>query len=239
MTTYQDIRLGRGLVWAGIAVGFAVAIVTAIVNLVSGDGTPFTALAFLALLAIPPTMAVISLDRRPSLLTAAAMAAVVQGFITLTSFGLIEFIPAILWAWAGQRRPRPALEPGWATWARPLIAAASILPLVVMFMHVDPRCTTTAADGTVISTTIDEKAATGWRLELGSSGSSATGSDGITRSCTSDTVQGWEALVSIALSALILAGVSRWPTAVQIHRELGEEGVSVPSAANAANGRRV
>lgn len=234
MTTYQDIRLGRGLVWAGIAVGFALAIALAIVNLVSGEGTPFTALAFLAMLAIPPTMALISLDRRPSLLTAATMAAVIQGFITLTSLGLIEFLPAILWAWAGQRRPRPALEPAWATWVRPLIAALSILPLVVMFIHLDPRCTTTAADGTVISTTVDEKAATGWRLELGSSGSSTTGSDGITQSCTSNTVQGWEALVSVAVSAMILVGVSRWPTAIQIHQELARDAEPEPTAADAS-----
>ncbi len=221
MTTYQDIRLGRGLVWAGIAIGYGIAVAAAILSLVNSEGSLLSPFAFLAMLAISPTMATIALDRRPSLLTAAAMAAVVQGFVSLSSLGLIEFIPAILWALAVQRRPRSALEPSWATWARPVIAAVSILPLFVMFIHSDPRCTVTAADGTVISSTVDEGAAAGWRLQLGSSGSSSTGEDGITRSCTSDTVQHWEAGLSVLVSLSLLAATFRlWPTAISLNPSL-------------------
>lgn len=217
MTTYQDIRSSRKLVWAGIAIGYALALTIALLNLIGGEGTPLTALAFFAMVAIPPSMAAFALDRRPALLTAASMAALVQGFVLLSSVvGLVEFIPAILWTLAGQKRPRQPVAPGWATWARPLLAAATVLPLIVMFIHLDPRCTVTSADGTLISSSIDENAPTGWRLELGSSASSSTGTDGLTRSCTSDTVQHWEAALSVAVSVVITTSIyRRWPMTAQ------------------------
>jgi hypothetical protein len=232
MNTYLDIKSGRRLIWAGIVFGAAVALALAIATYMSNDGSALRATATFGLVSIPAALALLSLDRRPSLLTAAAMAALVQGVILLTSgLGLLQVIPAILWYLAGQKRPRSAAAPGWATWARPLLAVATLLPLVVMFSHLDPICTVTDADGRVLSSEVDSDARSGWApLSLGSSAGSSTDSDGVTRSCTSDTVQPWESAASLAVSVLIVGLASRWPTANQLDGE---------SKIVAASGRRV
>jgi len=219
MTTYRDIKTGRRLIWAGILIGLSIALAIAIYT--SEDGSILKALAFFALMSIPAAFALLALDRRPSLLTAAAMAALVQGVLLLTSgIGLLQVIPAILWYLAGQRRPRAAAAPTWAIWARPLLAVATLLPLVVMFSHLDPICTVIDADGTVLSSEIDTDAPSGWALlSLGSSGGSSTDSDGVTRSCTSDTVRPWESALSLAVSALIVGLATRWPTATRLIEE--------------------
>jgi len=220
MTTYHDIKLGRGLVWAGSAFGYAVAIVITVINLSTEDGTVLSALAFLLMLSIPSTFAVLSLDRRPSLLTAATMSAVLAGVLLLTSLvGLVYVVMAILWYLAGQRRPRPAVAPEWAAWARPLLAAAAILPLVVMMIHLDPRCTITDAEGNVTVTT-DTEFPTGWRWSFGASGTTTSDGSGST-SCTSDTTQPWEALLSMGVSAGVVVVASRWPTAETLEPTLG------------------
>ncbi len=170
----------------------------------------------MAALSIPPTMALFSLDRRPSLLTAASMSAIVLGFLLLP-IALTGIVPAILWSFAVQRRPRPATAPRWAVWGRPLLAAAVVVPVFVLFVHLDPRCTVTAADGTIISNMVDETAPSGWSFQMMSSGSSSTSSSGETSSCTSDTQQPWESALSIATSFAILGGVlALWP---QLDRE--------------------
>lgn len=227
MTTYRDIKTGRRLIWAGIVFGAAVALAMAIAGYMSDDGYVLRSLALLGFMSIPAAFALLALDRRPSLLTAAAMAALVQGVLLLTSgLGLLQVVPAILWYLAGQKRPRPAPAPTWATWARPLVAVTTLLPLLVMFSHLDPVCTVTDADGTVVSSETDPGARSGWApLSLGSSSSSSTDSDGVTRMCTSDTVRLWEAVLSIAVSASIVAAATRWPTATRL-AELSRQGVA-------------
>lgn len=229
MTTYQDIRSSRKLIWAGIAIGYGIAVATAIVSTVAGDGPSLTALALMTVLAIPPTLALFSLDRRPSLLTAASMSAVVLGVLLLpiAFFGIIS---AILWGFAVQRRPRSTTTPRWATWGRPLLAAVVVLPVLVLFVHLDPRCTVTAADGTKISTTVDETAPSGWSFQMSSSGSSSTSSDGVTSSCTSDTQQPWESALSVFTSLAILWGVfALWPKADREAADLLEPGDTLPA----------
>jgi hypothetical protein len=177
-----------------------------------------SALAFTLMLSIPSTVAVLALDRRPSLLTVATMSAVFTGVLLLTSLvGLGYVVMAILLYLAGQRRPRPPAVPVWATWARPLLAAATILPLIVMMIHTDPRCTMTDADGnvTVIS---DTEFPTGWRWSFGSSGTTTSDGDGST-SCTSDTTQPWEALASMGVTAAVVFTASKWPTAASLNRD--------------------
>ncbi len=221
MTTYRDIKTGRRLIWAGIVFGQSIAVALAIATYMSDEGSLLRAAAILALMSIPAVFALLSLDRRPSLLTAAAMAALVQGVLLLTSgLGLLQVIPAILWYLAGQKRPRAAAAPAWATWARPLLAVATLLPLVVMFSHLDPMCTVTDADGTVISSEIDTDARSGWApLSLASSTGSSTDSDGVTQSCTSDTVRPWESALSMAVSVFIVGLATRWPKATRIVEE--------------------
>jgi hypothetical protein len=215
MTTYQDIKSGRRLTWTGIVI--AVAVSLAVASFAGKEGTVLTAMAFFALMVLPAALAYLALDRRPSLLTAAAMAALLQTVLLLTSgLGFLQLIPAILWYLAGQRRPRPAAAPRWATWGRPLLAAASLLPLLVMFVHLDPECTTTDADGTVVSSGVDASAPSGWGFGFGTSGSTSTDSDGVTRSCTSNTVRPWESALSLVVSAAIVGLAVRWPTSNQL-----------------------
>jgi hypothetical protein len=215
MTAYQDIKAGRRLTWIGIVAALALGL--AVASFTVEEGTVLTSMALFALMVLPAALAYLALDRRPSLLTAAAMAALLQSVLLLTSgLGFLQLVPAILWYLAGQKRPRPAAAPRWATWGRPLLAAATVLPLLVMFVHLDPECTITDADGTVVSSGVDTNAPTGWSFGFGSSGSSSTDSDGVTRSCTSNTIRPWESALSLVLSAAIAGLVMRWPTSNQL-----------------------
>lgn len=219
MTAYRDIKAGRRLTWIGIVAAVAIASGLAAASFASDENTIMTSFALLALMLLPAALAYLSLDRRPSLLTAAAMAAILQSVLLLTSgLGLLQLIPAILWYLAGQKRPRPAAAPRWSTWGRPLLAAATLLPLLVMFVHLDPICTVTDADGTAISSEVDANAPSGWTLSLGAltSSRSGTDSDGVTRSCTSDTVRPWESALSLVVSAAIVGLAVRWPTSNQL-----------------------
>lgn len=220
MTTYRDIKTGRRLIWAGIIFGTSIALTLAIASYLSEDGSAIMAVALFALMAIPGAFALLALDRRPSLLTAAAMTALVQAVLLLTSgLGLLQLIPAILWYLAGQKRPRAAAAPTWATWARPLLAVATLLPLLAMFSHLDPMCTVTDGDGTVIGSEVDTNAPSGWTVSLGSSTGSSTDAGGVIRSCTTDTVRPWESALSLAVSALIVGLATRWPTATRLFGE--------------------
>jgi hypothetical protein len=217
MTTYRDIKVGRGLVWAGILLGYVVAIGVTVSNLTTEYGTVLTALAFLMVLSIPSTMALLALDRRPSLQTAATMSAILIGVLLLFAvIGLAYVVMAILWYQAGQRRPRPPIAPVWASWARPLLAAATILPLIVTMIHLDPRCTITDADGNVTISS-DTEFPAGWGWSYGAS-VTTTSDDRESASCTTDTTQPWEALLSMGVSASVVVLASRWPTASNLDR---------------------
>lgn len=212
MSTYSNIKSTRRLVWFGIWLGYATAVTIAILNLASGDDTSLSAMAFLAMVSLPPTMAVLSLDRRPSLLNVAIMAALLEG-IVLAPVAWILFVAAVLWVLSlRQRSSVPPAPKGSSVW-RPLLAAATVLPLLVMFAHLDPVCTITDAEGRVSEVEADTFPE-GWRwFGLGSiSTESSTGGDFTSRRCVSDTVQPWEAALSIALTGMITVIALRWPT---------------------------
>jgi hypothetical protein len=213
MTAYDDIKTSRRLMWAGIVLGYALAVTVAVFNLTSDDGSILTALAFLAMLSIPSTMALLSLDRRPSLRTTAAMSALFPAFLLLgAGFGLVYVVVAILWYLAGQKRPRPAASPEWAFWARPLLAAAIVLPMFALTVHRDPQCTVTAADGTV-TVTEETPYPTGWSFGLTTTTGTTSSTGTETKSCVSDMTVWWEASLSILLSAGIITLAWQWPTA--------------------------
>jgi hypothetical protein len=219
MSTYTDIKNSRRLIWGGIAIGYVIALALAIANLNSEEGTLLSALAFLGWLAIPPSLAVTSLDRRPSLLAVAAMGAVLQGVILITSIGLLELVPAILWYLAARRRQREAVAPRGAFWIRPLLAAATLIPLLVLLVHLDPLCTVTAPDGSVARTYVEDGARTGLSFQLGGMTSTSGSGGGETTTCTTDIIVGWEAAASVALSGLYVALiVTFWPTADRLAR---------------------
>ncbi len=214
-TKYNEIRAARRLVWLGIGLGLATAITIAAISLVSSTSdSPLAAVALLLMASLPSTLAYLSLDRRPSLLPAAAMSAALIGIVTLAAgIGAIFLIAALLWAMSIRRRPRRQPSPKWATLMRPGIAALTLLPLIAMVSHLDPICTVVDSDGNVIEERIDPRAETGWRLSAGGSvvGSSVS-TDGSAETCSNNVIEHWEG----GLSALIALGVGglavRWPT---------------------------
>lgn len=214
-TTYDQIKTSRRLTGIGIGLGYAMAVAIAVINLTTSDGTPFTALAFLATMSLPSTMALVSLDRRPALLTAASMSALLLGVITLTSgVGVILIVVGVLWALAIRRRPSATSpDPRWAALTRPAIAALTVVPLLAMSSHLDPMCTVTNSEGTVIEVEAQASARSGWTLPFGgtTSGSSVS-EEGQTETCASDTVRPWEAGLSILISIALVGIASRWPT---------------------------
>ncbi len=86
MSVYETIRLNRRVIWAGIIVGYAVAAALVVIGIVNGDdpGTVLGSVALGVAASVAPTIALISLDRRPALLPAASLAAVMLGVIDLT-----------------------------------------------------------------------------------------------------------------------------------------------------------
>lgn len=212
--TYEDIKSGRRLTWAGIAVGAIAALAVGIVNLRSDEGSVPSAIAFLVVLALPSTLGYLSLDRRPSLLGAAAMSGVLLGVITLSGgIGFVLLISSLLWAMAIRKRRRGFPEPGRGSLMRVGLAALTVLPLIALVAHLDPICTVIDADGTVIERRVDESAPSGWRLSPGStsSGFSLT-SEETTETCSSNVIEPWEAGLSVLVSLSIAALALRWPT---------------------------
>lgn len=216
MGTYDDIRSTRRLVLVGAWLGLAAStagLVLFLINVEFATGSVLGMVAWVAVLAVPSMWAFRSLDRRPTLLPAAAMGALVVGLVELFVFvPPVHLIAALVFWLAARRRPAPGAPV--ASWKRPLMAATLVLPALVMSSHLDPVCTTVGADGTTETTQVGEG---GWSLGLGGSSSSTTASsssgfDAVeTTTCSSDTTVWWEGVAGLAVAlAVALPGV-RWP----------------------------
>lgn len=212
--TYSEIKTGRRLVWAGISLGWVTAVTVAGINLASDGDSPLAAIALLLVVSLPSTLAYLSLDRRPSLLAAAAMSAALLGVVTLAGgLGVILLIAAVLWALSIRRRPATAPEPRRAAVLRPALAALTLLPLFAMVSHLDPICTVVDATGSVVERRDDPTADSGWRLPVGGSvAGSSISTEGSTETCSSNVVEHWEAGLSALLSLGVAGLALRWPT---------------------------
>lgn len=218
MSVYETIKLNRRVVWGGIALGYLLAAVLAGIRIVNVGDTPGEVLGSLALgvaAGVAPTLALISMDRRPTLLPAASMSAVALGVIELTLLP-VWLLLALAWWWAYSRRQVKVevSRPMW--WARVAMALGVVLAVFALFVHLDPRCTETMADGTVREVDpADSGFESGWRF--GSSGSPAesSGEGGpggpVASSCTSDTIVWGEALASLLISSSVVVAGLRWP----------------------------
>lgn len=225
MNIHEDIIRNRRQVRVGIALGYAIAVALAAIRLVNTDpatlGETLGSLALGATLATPATLALLSLDRRPTLLPAAAVGALVSGIVTLWLLP-IWLAVAYLWyrAWSG--RPVRATVPQARSAAVIGLGALTAVSMLALFTHVDPACTQLLADGTERS--IDPATRgfdTGWAFTaLGttssssSSGTSAIGTEVAEETCTSNTVVVGEALASLGVTALILETGRRWPQGI-------------------------
>jgi hypothetical protein len=232
MGTYEGIRTARRLVvigaWSGAGLALAY-LAVAIAEAESAPGAIWTLFPLSVLLATPSVWALLSLDRRPALLPAAAMAAVVVAVIELLLFFFlpVHLIPAILFSTAVRRRPRP--ESARPPWKRPLMAAALVLPLLGLISHLDPVCTTVAADGSVVQQANDG-APTGWRfqvLSMAFSTSSVAVPGEERTTCFSDSTVWWEGLSSLVLAVAVVLPGLRWPPSEGGSSEVRREPVLV------------
>jgi hypothetical protein len=218
MSLYRDIRRSRRLVVIGIGVGYAMALavlVISVVNTETGVGEVLGSVALASSAAIAPTLAWFSLDRRPGLLPAAGLAALITGLVNLIVLP-VALVAALIWRQAWSSRPVKVELSRGLWWSGVAMAMGSALAVFVLFMHLDPRCTETLADGTVLVVDPTEQGMrSGWHLGVGDIGttSSQSGPDSpVATSCTSDTVIWLEALASMAVSlGVIVAAARLWP----------------------------
>jgi len=215
MTLYQDIRKNRRWVQIGIFLGYAMSVsvlVLAIINTGTEPGELLGSVALAASAAIGPSLAWLSLDRRPGLLPAAALAALITGLVTLI-FLPIGFVLALIWMHAWSSRPVKTEVSRGQWWSGVALGMTAAIAVFVLFVHLDPVCTETLADGTVVEVDAAEKGyQTGWRLATGAvSSQSQSGPDGpVTSWCSSDVVVWGEALASLAVSLGAIGAAARW-----------------------------
>jgi hypothetical protein len=218
MSTYENIAKSRRLVRIGIVVGYAVALVLTVIRVANSDAATIAeilgSVALGAAMATPATLALLSLDRRPTLLPAAAIGAVVTSIIEPTL--IVVGIPvAVLWYQAWTLRPVRAEVSRSRAAARVGLGFLMVASVLALFVHLDPVCTQRLADGTTRS--VDETSSgltTGWALGGGTTATSSSGSsvEGVTEeSCQSDTIVLGEALASLAITGLVIEIGRRWP----------------------------
>ncbi|HSJ82953.1 MAG TPA: hypothetical protein VLA91_03975 [Acidimicrobiia bacterium] len=218
MTVYETIRLTRRMTWAGIILGYALAAVLVWVRIANTDSTVGEVLGSVALgvvASVAPTVALVSLDRRPGLLPAASLIALLVGVVDLTLLPLWLLL-AVGWGWAHHRRPVKVevSRPLW--WGRAAIAFGVVLSVFVLFVHLDPYCTETMADGTVRQVDpADRGLSSGSRFGSTTSpgtDTSQSGLDGpVSSHCISDTIVWGEAVASLLLSITVVGAAFRWP----------------------------
>jgi hypothetical protein len=216
MTLYQDIRRNRRWVQIGILLGYAMSVAVLALRIINTGTEPGELLGSVALAtsaAIGPSLAWLSLDRRPGLLPAAALAALITGLVTLI-FLPIGFVLALIWMHAWSSRPVKTEVSRGQWWSGVALGMTAAIAVFVLFAHLDPVCTETLADGTVVEVDAEEKGyQSGWRL--GATGSvsseSQSGPEGpVTSWCSSDAVVWGEALASLAVSLGAIGAAARW-----------------------------
>jgi hypothetical protein len=237
MDTYTRIKVNRNMV-KGSAV-FVILFSIAGVALGIRSETELTVLQAVATavaMALPALFALVSLQRRPSLLPAAVFAALAVG-VAVPEFLMVWLIAGGAWILAIRNRPRPLSEPRWVWFGRPLLAVSVIVPLILLFGHADPACTLTTDDGRVEQVDPAQRGLdAGWRwafpgssISVSSFGSST--SEGTTEvvECSSDRVLPWEALTSLAASSLVIALAFRWPATHRLGEPRRLQGASLRS----------
>jgi hypothetical protein len=219
VTVYEEMRKSRRLVQLGIVIGYGLALVALVVRVANteiGSVGEFLGSVSLAVsVAVAPSLAWISLDRRPGLLPVAALASFLSGLVTLLLLP-VSVLVSLLWVIAWSRRPVTMELTRKLWWVGVALAFAPVLGILVMFSHLDPVCTETSADGTVVEVNPSDRGyPTGWRFgSIGSTGTATnqSGPDGpVSSFCTSNTVTWWEAALSAAVSLGVVVAGRGWP----------------------------
>ncbi len=215
MTMYRDIRRNRRWVLIGVALGYGMSLallVLGVVNMWTDFGEMLGSVALATSAAIAPSLGWLSLDRRPGLLPAAALASLITGLLTLVLLP-IAFVVSLIWMQAWWRRPVKVEVSRGQWWSGVALGMSAAVAVFVLFVHLDPVCTETMADGTVVEVDPAEHGfPSGWTL--GSPNSvigSETGFGGtVASSCSSDTIVWGEALASLVVSLGAMGAAARW-----------------------------
>ena len=224
MDTYARIRRNRSIVKGSASFVILFAIAGAAFGIRSEtELTVLQAVATAVALALPAAFALVSLERRPSLLPAAVFAA------AAIAVAVPEFLPVWLiaggaWILAIRNRPRPLPEPRRVWLGRPLLAVTVIVPLILLFGHADPACTLMTEDGRVGQVDPATRGLnSGWRwglpgssISISSFGSSTGEGPTEVEECSSDRVLPWESLASLTASGLIVGLAFRWPATARL-----------------------
>jgi hypothetical protein len=202
--------------------GYAIAIALVITRIANTDaltaGDVLGSIALGVALAVPPTLALVSLDRRPTLLPAAMLGLIASGLFS-GLLGPVWLFVAYLAYRGWSARPVRAVTPRSLRLARIGVAAGVFASLLVLFVHVDPVCTQRLADGSVVSVDASTRGlGTGWAFNGGvtttASSSGELGASIVSETCTSDTIVVGEALASMMVAGLLVLAGLRWPRGV-------------------------
>ncbi len=174
-----------------------------------------TAVLIATVIAVPPTLAALSMRGRVLMLLPAGLLGIAGLLGLLSVLGFLLIIPGLIWLWAYLKlAPSGRYPRKFAMAAVPLLWVGAVAGL---FVHIDPLCEQLLADGSVVR--IDPAGRgfkTGWAWDIDTSTFSGSGSGSdmvVSESCTSDIVVPWEMAASVILSATavgvawLLAGV--------------------------------
>ena len=189
-----------------IVLSFALAAGVGILRTVNGEPVERSAevagnLAFTVVFAVPASLALLGLRRRPSLLVGAGLLEFVFAFLTLISIGLIFVVPGVMFLLSAGRVQ--------ATGTRPVASIAAVILAVVLgtgaffalFARDDPICWATNATAGE-SVRLDAT-----RFFDGSSGSMGLPRGTSESGCSSDFISNGEALLATAVVAAMLGSV--------------------------------
>ena len=215
--------------WVSLVLGYTVAAAMFALRIL-GSNMPLSlslagAVAFTAVLCIPPTLALFAMRGRPRLFAAAGVLAITL-VVGVSLLGLVLIPLGVMWLWMYLRStPGGILRTLGAVVAVWVLGAASFM---VLFIHLDPRCADTYTDGTVQILPLDETGMeSGWTWDVGgtSTGSSISKPGVVMSSCGSDIVTWAEAAASLALvaaalgSARVIAGASVPAVKISVSRD--------------------
>ncbi|MDK1102763.1 MAG: hypothetical protein QGD93_03940 [Actinomycetota bacterium] len=215
--------------WVLLVLGYGVAAAMFALRIFRSDQPPSLnlagAVAFAAVLCIPPTLALFAMRGRPRLFAAAGVLSITLA-VGLSVLGLVLIPLGVMWLWMHARSsPEGILRTLGAVIAVLVLGAASFM---VLFVHLDPRCADTYTDGTMQILPLGETGMeSGWTWDVGgtSTVSSISKPGVVMSSCVSDIVTWAEAAVSLALvvaalgSGRVIAGASVPAAKISVSRD--------------------
>jgi uncharacterized membrane protein len=152
MTVYQDIRRNRRRILIGVVLGYGMSLAVLVIRLINTGAESGEVLGSIALAtsaAIAPSLAWLSLDRRPGLLPAAALASLMTGLVTLVLLP-VAFVVSLIWMQAWSSRPVKVEISRGQWWSGVALGMSAAIAVFVLFVHPDPVCTETLSDGAVV-----------------------------------------------------------------------------------------